>query len=102
MPMLPIYAVVIHVAMNAFSKGLINEIESIAKDYELDELSDSESGIRNYLWAFETWEDAVAAGEKFMHLSPNPNLLMLRVTSFYDATKKAISHKDLVRPKNKA
>ena len=102
MPLLPNYAVVIHVVLNPFSKELINEIESIAKGYELDELTDSKNGVRNYLWDFKTWEDAVAAGEKFTHLVPNPNLQMLRVTSYYDATKKAISHKDLVRPMDKA
>lgn len=98
---LPDYEVVIHILVNEFSTGLAKEIESISREFELDESTELK-GVRDYHWTFETWEAAVAAGEKFKHLIPNPNLLMLRVKTNYDLTIKPISHKDLIRPQDKS
>ena len=94
---LPDYEVVIHILVNEFSATLAREIETIAKDFDLDEISERE-GFRDYHWAFKSWNAAVAAGEKLKHLVSNPNLLMLRVKTNYDVTIQPISHKDFVRP----
>ena len=98
---LPDYEAAIHILVNEFSAALVREIETIAKDFELDE-STEHDGRRDYHWTFKTWDSSVAAGEKFKHLVSNPNLLMLRVKTNYDLTIKPISHKDLVRPQKKA
>jgi hypothetical protein len=95
---LPDYEVVIHISVNEFSAALAREIETIAKNFELDE-STEHDGRRDYHWTFKSWDDSVAAGEKFKHPVSNPNLLMLRVKTNYDLTIKPISHKDLIRPK---
>jgi hypothetical protein len=94
---LPDYEVVIHILVNEFSAALAREIETIAKDFVLDESTEHE-GHRDYHWAFKSWDAAVTAGEQFKHLVGNPNLLMLRVKTNYDLTIRPISHKDLVRP----
>ena len=93
---LPDYEVVIHIKLSKFSVSLEKEIESLSVTFDLDE-STEYNGIRDYHWAFGTWEEAVAAGEKFKHMIQNPNILMLRVKSNYDPKTQSITHKDLVR-----
>lgn len=95
---LPEYEVVIHIIVSDFSANLAREIETIAQDFNLDDSTDL-NGHRDYHWAFDSWDAAVAAGEKLKHLIQNPNLLMLRVKANYAPTIQAISHKDLIRPK---
>lgn len=97
---LPDYQVVIHIIVSEFSANLAKEIESIAKEFDLDE-STEHGGRRDYHWSFKSWDDAVAAGELFKHLTQNSNLLLIRVKSNYDSTIRPISHKDLVRPPEK-
>jgi hypothetical protein len=97
---LPDYEVVIHTIVSEFSANLAKEIELISKDFDLDE-STEHDGRRDYHWSFKSWDEAVAAGELFKHLVPNPNLIMLRVKANYDSTIRPISHKDLVRPPEK-
>ena len=97
---LPNYEVVIHIHVSEFSTSLEDKIEAISKALYLDESSEFK-GVRDYHWAFETWDAAITAGEKFKHLIENPNLLMLRVKANYDSTIQPISHKDLVRPREK-
>lgn len=94
---LPEYEVVIHIIVSDFSANLTREIETISQGFNLDDSTDVD-GRRDYHWAFDSWDAAVAAGEKFKHLIQNPNLLMLRVKANYDPTAQAISHKDLIRP----
>jgi hypothetical protein len=96
---LPDFEVVAHVIVSKFSADLIKEIESISRDYELDECTEF-NGIRDYHWMFSSWSDAVAASERLKHLTPNPNLRLLRVKANYDSSIKPISYKDLVRPQN--
>ena len=97
---LPNYEVVIHIHVSEFSASLEDKIEAISKTFDLDESSEYK-GIRDYHWAFETWDAAITAGEKFKHLIENPNLLMLRVKANCDPAIQPISHKDLVRPREK-
>jgi len=97
---LPDYEVVIHIIVSEFSANLAKEIESISKDFDLDESTEL-SGRRDYHWSFKSWDAAVSAGELFKHLVQNPNLLLLRVKANYDSSIRPISHKDLIRPPEK-
>ena len=66
--------------------------------FELDESAEYQ-GVKDYHWAFPSWSEARAAGERLRKYVGNPNLLILRVKANYDESIEAISHKDLIGPK---
>ena len=73
---LPEYEVTVHVNVNDFSGGLINEIEKISGGYSLSSSTEYQ-GRRDFHWEFNSWNEAVLAAEKFKHLIVNVNLLIL-------------------------
>ncbi len=95
---LPDYEVIIHLHYNDFGKKLEKEILSVYSSYELDESTEYEER-KDFHWAFESWEEAVQAGELLKEYCPNPNLLLLKVKANCNEKIKPIVHKDLIRPK---
>jgi hypothetical protein len=91
---LPEYEVVIHIKVSKFSKKLEDEIESLTSDFELEE-STGDAHHRDYHWQFNTWEEAVAAGEHLKRLSTNPNLELLKVKANYHPAIQPIIFKDI-------
>ena len=89
---LPEYEVLIHIKVNEFSKHLEKEIESLTTTFTLEE-STEDSGRRDYHWEFNTWKEAVSAGEKLKHLVTNPNLIKLKVKANYHPEIQSISYK---------
>ena len=90
---LPDYEVIIHIKVNAFSKHLEKEIESLTATFDLEESTENQ-GYKDYHWEFRNWEDAVSAGESLKHLITNPNLIKLKVKSNCNPDFKPISYKD--------
>jgi hypothetical protein len=71
---------------------LETEIESLTATYDLEETTeDSEYG--DYHWKFNTWAEAVSAGEKLKHLITNPNLIKFKVKSNSHPEIQPISYK---------
>ncbi len=91
---LPEYEVLIDIQVSEFSKHLEKEIELLTVAYNLEE-STQDQGYRDYHWEFNTWEDAVAAGENLKHLVTNPNLIKLKVKANNHPEIKPISYKGL-------
>ena len=89
---LPEYEVLIHIKVNEFSKHLEKEIESLTGTYNLEE-SAEDSGYRDFHWEFNTWKEAVSAGEKLKHLVTNPNLIKPKVKANYHPEIQSISYK---------
>ncbi len=90
---LPEYEVIIHIKVNEFSKYLEKEIESLTSDFDLEESTDS-LDHRDYHWQFNTWKEAVAAGERLKCLVTNPNMELLKVKANYHPEIQPILHKD--------
>ena len=95
---LPDYEVMIHIQYNKFGKKLENEILLETLLYELDESTEYQ-GIKDFHWAFGSWDEAVRAGEILRKFCDNPNLLLLKVKANYNENIIDIVHKDLIRPK---
>jgi len=95
---LPDYEVLIHIRYNAFGKKLEQDILQEMAAFNLDESAEYQ-GVKDYHWAFESWSEATAAGERLRRYVDNPNLLVLRVKANYDESIETISHKDLIGPK---
>mgnify|MGYP001485534471 CR=1 FL=1 len=91
---LPEYEVLIHIKVSAFSKNLEREIESLTAEFDLEE-NTGDTNHRDYHWQFNTWEEAVAAGEHLKHLVTNPNLELLKVKANYHPEMQPICHKDI-------
>ena len=89
---LPEYEVLIHIKVNEFSKHLEKEIHLLTLTFNLEE-STEDSGRRDYHWEFNTWEEAVSAGERLKHLITNPNLIKLKVKANYHPEIQPISYK---------
>jgi hypothetical protein len=89
---LPEYEVLINIKVSEFSKHLEAEIESLTATYNLEE-STQDQGYSDYHWEFNTWEEAVTAGETLKHLVTNPNLLKLKVKANNHPEIKPISYK---------
>lgn len=91
---LPEYEVIIHIKMSEFSKYLEKEIESLTSDFELEESTESPHH-RDYHWQFNTWKEAVAAGEQLKCLVTNPNIELLKVKANDHPEIQPIVHKDI-------
>ena len=79
---LPEYEVLMHIKVNAFSSHIEKEIELLTAEFYLEESTEDYS-VRDYHWAFKSWEEAVSVGEKLKHLVTNPNLVKLKVKANY-------------------
>lgn len=95
---LPDYEVVVHIKSNMFSEKLEKEIRLVTSAYDLDETTEYQ-GVKDYHWAFESWREAVQAGEELKRFVNNPNLLLLRVKANYDESITPITHKEPVQVK---
>jgi hypothetical protein len=95
---LPDYEVLIHIKYNEFGKKLVDKILAETVSYVLDESTEYQ-GVIDFHWAFESWDDAVQAGELLKKFCPNPNLLLLKIKANYNEGIKPIIHKDLIRTK---
>lgn len=95
---LPDYEVIVHIKRNSFSEKLEKEILLVASTYYLEE-STEYHGVKDYHWAFESWDEAVKAGEELKRFINNPNLSLLRVKANYDGSITPITHKELVQSK---
>ena len=95
---LPDYEVVVHIKSNTFSEKLEKEILLVTSAYDLEENTEYQ-GVKDYHWAFESWREAVQAGEELRRFVNNPNLLLLRVKANYDESITPITHKEPVQMK---
>ena len=90
---LPDYEVIVHILYNDFGKKLENDLASETSSYEIYE-SIEYQGVKDYHWAFATWEEAIEAGRGLKKYVKNPNLLVLRITANCDDKIEPITYKD--------
>jgi len=95
---LPDYEVIVHIPYDDFRKKLKHDLLSVTSSYELDESTEYE-GIKDFNWAFGSWDEAVRAGDMLREFCDNPNLLVLKVKASYKETINDIVHKDSISEK---
>jgi hypothetical protein len=89
---LPEHEVTVHININKFSGNLLNEVENLSKGFSLRQ-SIEYCGTRDFHWEFETWSEALQAGEKLKQFINNPNFVFLEVHS--NEQKQSIIHKSV-------
>jgi len=90
---LPEYEVSVHIRYNEFGKKLEKDLLMATSTYVLD-ASTEYQGVKDFHWTFESWQEAVRAGENLKEFVNNPNLLLLLVKANNNETIKPIYHKD--------
>ena len=93
---LPDFEVLIHIQYNDFGKMLEDQILLETASYNLDE-SIEDQGMKSFHWSFETWEEAVSAGNVLKKFCENSNLILLKAKANYDTNIKPIIFKNSIK-----
>jgi len=91
---LPDYEVIILLHYNEFGKKLEKDIFSESSSFKLNESCEYQEE-KDLHWEFQTWDEAVQAGEFLNKFCSNPNLLLLKVKANYNEEIQPIVYKDL-------
>jgi len=77
---LPEYEITVQINVNEFNRSLEAKIKELSKGYILRQ-STQYGQRRDFHWAFNTWDDAVLAGEELKEIITNPNCILFEVNS---------------------
>jgi hypothetical protein len=93
---LPDFEVLIHIQYNDVGKMLEDKILLETASYNLDE-SIEYQGLKSFHWSFDTWEEAVSAGDVLKKFCENPNLILLKAKANYKTEINPIIFKNSIK-----
>ncbi len=79
---LPDFEVMLHLQYNDFGKQLEKEILKETALFFLEE-STKYQGAKDFHWSFDSWSEAVEAGNILKQFCNNPNVLLLKIKANY-------------------